>query len=78
MSKYTIEQRRLRYRGRDFHFVSYEGREADSKRHLPATAPTWFLMSAGTRWEVMPHEPGQDRDEVDRLLMEWLDAHAFG
>jgi hypothetical protein len=77
MSKFTAEQRRLVYRGREFHFVSYEGQRANPKRDLPATQPTWFLMSAGKRWEVMPHQPGQEREELDCLLTAWLEAHVF-
>ena len=43
----------------------------------PATVPTWFLMSAGKRWAVMPHQRGQDEAEVDRLLTQWLEKHVF-
>lgn len=78
MSKYTVQQRRLRHRGREFHFVSYEGRPANPRRDEPATDATWFLMSAGKRWEVMPEQPGQDGEELDRRFREWLDTHVFG
>ncbi len=77
MSKYAAEQRRLTYRGREFHFVSYEGQRANPKREQLATDPAWFLMNAGTRWEVMPHQPGQAREELDRLFAEWLEIHVF-
>lgn len=77
MSKYTVQQRRLRYRGREFHFVSYEGQPANPKREQPATEPAWYLMNAGKRWEVMPEEPGQEGEELDRLFMKWLDTHVF-
>ncbi len=77
MSKYTVEQRRLSYRGREFHFVSYDGQSASPKRQQPATPPAWFLMCAGKRWEVMPHEPGKDHEELDRLFIAWLDNHVF-
>lgn len=77
MSRLSVEQRRITYRGREFHFVSYEGTPADTKRQRPAVAPAWFLMSAGKRWEVMPHTPAQDPDETDRLLTEWIEGHVF-
>lgn len=77
MSKHAVEQRRLTYRGREFHFVSYEGRPANPKRDQPATVAAWWLMSAGTRWEVMPYRAGQPEDELDRLFTEWLEAHVF-
>lgn len=77
MSRPIAEQRRLRHRGREFHFVSYEGRPANAKQALPATGPAWWLMSVGTRWEVMPFDPGQDEAELDRGFRAWLDANAF-
>ncbi len=77
MTSYKIEQKHLAYRGREFHFVSYDGQVANPARHEPATAPTWFLMSAGKRWAVMPHQRGQDEAEVDRLLTQWLEKHVF-
>jgi hypothetical protein len=78
MTRPVVEQRRLLYRGREFHFVSYEGLPANAKRHQPATLPAWWLMSAGTRWEVMPFEPGPDARALDSAFTAWLDAHAFG
>lgn len=77
MSRPLVEQRRLRYRGREFHFVSYDGLPANPKRGQPATEPAWWLMSAGTRWEVMPFHRGRDEAELDRAFTAWLDAHAF-
>jgi hypothetical protein len=77
MSRPLVEQRRLQYRGREFHFVSYDGRPANAKRAEPATTPAWWLMSAGTRWEVMPFHPGRDAAELDGAFTAWLDAHAF-
>jgi len=73
----TAEQRRLVYRGREFHFVSYDGLPANPKRAQLATEPAWWLMSAGTRWEVMPFQPGGVPAELDRGFTEWLDANAF-
>jgi hypothetical protein len=77
MTSYKIEQRHLAYRGREFHFVSYDGTLANPAKQEPATVATWFLMSAGKRWAVMPHQRGQDEAEVDRLLTQWLEKHVF-
>jgi hypothetical protein len=77
MSSFKLEQRRLTLRGREFHFVSYEGQLANPARHQTATAPTWFLMNAGKRWPVIPHQPGQEIGELDRLLAQWLEQHVF-
>lgn len=78
MSKLVVEQRRLLHRGREFHFVSYDGVPANVKRGQPATLPAWWLMNAGTRWEVMPFQPGPDAAALDRDFTAWLDAHVFG
>lgn len=77
MSRPLSQQRWLHYRGRAFHFVSYEGRPANPKQARAATEPAWWLMSAGTRWEVMPYHPDRDDDELDREFTAWLDAHVF-
>ncbi len=77
MSRPVVEQRRVQYRGREFHFVSYDGLPANAKREQPATTPAWWLMSSGTRWEVMPFQPGRDAEELDRAFTEWLDEHVF-
>ena len=77
MSKPAVEQRRLQYRGRDFHFVSYDGLPANVKREQLATEPAWWLMSAGTRWEVMPFQPGRDTTELDGAFSVWLDENVF-
>lgn len=78
VTKHAVEQRRLTYRGREFHFVSYDGLPANEKRAQAATAPAWWLMGAGTRWEVLPFRPGQPAPELDRLFTEWLETHVFG
>ena len=76
MSQYVVEQRRVAHKGRDFHFVSYEGfLDKSTKSQGP---PKWFLMSAGKRWEVMEQVRGQAADEVDGQLVQWLDRHVFG
>jgi hypothetical protein len=77
MSGYKMEQHRITHRGRGFHFVSYEGTPGNPARDVPATEPTWYMMSAGKRWAVMPHRVGQDPVEVNRLFVEWLDNHVF-
>jgi len=77
MNRPVTEQRRLMYRGREFHFVSFDGLPANAKRAQEATEPAWWLMSAGTRWEVMPYHPGQDEADLDRAFAAWLDAHVF-
>ncbi len=77
MSRPLVQQRRLQYRGREFHFVSYDRLRANAKQAQPATTPAWWLMGAGTRWEVMPFHPGWDAAELDRAFMTWLDAHVF-
>ena len=77
VSSLRVEQRRLLVRGRTFHFVSYDGIPANVARQIAATAPTWFMMSAGKRWPVMPHVSGQDSADVDRLLAEWVEQHVF-
>jgi hypothetical protein len=69
---YKVEQRRLLYRGQEYHFVSYEGRKENAARKLEAIADAWFLMSSGRRWEVMPHQVGEDATDVDRRLVAWL------
>ena len=77
MGRFKVEQRRITLQGREFHFVSYEGQPANAARQQAATAPTWYLMSDGKRWLVMPHEPGQEPDELDGLLISWLETHVF-
>lgn len=77
MSKLSVEQVRLRHRGREFHFVSYEGQPENPKKHQAATGPAWFLMNGGRRWEVMPHQPDQEHEERDRFFTAWLERHVF-
>lgn len=77
MSAYRIDQRRLVYRGREFHFVSYEGHAANPARDVPAVPPTWFLIQSGKRWRVMDQIPGQLEDETNRRLLRWVEVHVF-
>ncbi|MBI4420114.1 MAG: hypothetical protein HY560_04750 [Gemmatimonadetes bacterium] len=67
---YKVEQRQLAYRGRAFHFVSYKGKDA--------APPMWFLMSSGTRWEVVEQVPGEELVELDRRLLQWLEHTLSG
>ena len=78
MSSYKMEQRRLVHRGREFHFVSYEGHLANPVKEVLAMPPTWFLMQGGKRWPVMPQLRDQQPDEVERGLISWLESHVFG
>ena len=77
MGSYKVQQRQLTYRGRAFHFVSYEGLDANPKKEQEATPATWFLMCAGKRWAVMPQVPDQDRSELSAQLGRWLDENIF-
>lgn len=77
MSGYKIEQKRLVHRGREFHFVSYEGVLANPSKALPASPPGWYLMQSGKRIPVMPQDRDQAAEDVDEGLIKWLDAHVF-
>jgi hypothetical protein len=72
VSSYKVEQRRVTYRGRDFHFVSYDGQPADARRGQEAVPPMWYLMGPGKRWPVMEQTVGQTDEEVERGLVGWL------
>jgi hypothetical protein len=76
-SRYRVEQRTITHRGRNFHFVSYEGQPANAARNVPATDAAWFLVSGGYRREVMPQQLDQDVEELDQMLAEWLESHVF-
>ena len=77
MSGYKTDQHHVLHRGRDFHFVSYEGRQANPRTGETATPPTWFLMSAGKRWPVLVQVPDQDPKALILALTRWLDQHVF-
>lgn len=77
MSGYKTEQHRLVHRGREFHFVTYEGHAANPAKSEVAEPPSWFLMNAGKRRLVMAQTVGQEEAELDRLLTVWLDLNAF-
>jgi hypothetical protein len=78
MSSYKTDQHRLVYRGRTFHFVSYEAHQANPRTGEAAMPATWFLMCAGKRWPVIAQIPDQDPDLVVAALIRWLDHHVFG
>ena len=78
MSSYKTGQRRVVHRGREFHFVSYEGTPANPRHQQAATQPAWYLMMAGKRWEVMSQEGELSESALDTALQTWLDANIFG
>jgi hypothetical protein len=78
MCAYRNDQRRLRHRGREFHFVSYEGQSANPARDQAEVPPTWFLIQAGKRWRVMEQMPDQAEEETNRRLLRWVEDHVFG
>jgi hypothetical protein len=75
MSRYRNQQHSLAHLGRTFHFISYEGRGASPSQGVAATPPSWFLVNAGKRWHVMPQDPDQSEEELNRLLREWLNTN---
>jgi hypothetical protein len=72
VSHYKVEQCRVTYRGRDFHFVSYDGQPANIRKGEVAVVAMWYLMGPGKRWPVMPQVPGQADDERERAFVTWL------
>jgi hypothetical protein len=75
MSRYKNEQHHLSHNGRTFHFISYEGQNGNANQGVAATPPSWFLVSAGKRWQVMPQVPDQAEDDLNRELTAWLDVN---
>ena len=71
LGSYKVQQRQIIHRGRTFHFVSYEDQRAPWAPDAGWSA-NWYLMSAGTRWEVMPQVAGEAPEDTDRRLLEWL------
>jgi hypothetical protein len=78
VSSYKVEQCRIHYRGRDFHFVSYDGHPANERRGELAAPPMWYLMGPGRRWPVAPQILGQPAAEVERTLIAWLRGQGVG
>ena len=77
MSSYKTDQHHVVHRGRSFHFVSYEARQANPRTGEIAMPASWFLMSAGKRWPVTAQIPDQDPEAVVAALTRWLDQHVF-
>jgi hypothetical protein len=78
VSSYKVEQCRVQYRGRNFHFVSYEGQPANGRRGELAVPPMWYLMGPGRRWPVMPQVVGQPEAEIEEALVAWLRDQGIG
>ena len=72
MSSYKVEQCRVRYSGRDFHFVSYDGHPANERRGETAMPAMWYLMGPARRWPVIPQVAGQPVEEIEAALVDWL------
>jgi hypothetical protein len=72
------QQHHLSIRGRDFHFVSYEGQPADARKNLLAQPSMWYLMCEGRRLPAIVCEEGQSLTAVDDALREWAEANAIG
>jgi hypothetical protein len=77
MAGFKNEQRRLSYRGRDFHFVSYEAQQANPGKKLEAMPETWYLISSGNRWPAIPCIIAQPISELDAALVVWLEQVVF-
>jgi hypothetical protein len=77
MSAYKVQQRHLPYRGRVFHFVSYEGEPANAAKLKLGTPPAWFYISSGKRWMVMDQVVDLPLAELDKRLGAWLDTNVF-
>jgi hypothetical protein len=77
MSIYKTEQRRVVHRGREFHFVSYQGAPVNLKRGQAEIPATWCLMAAGRRWEVMTQDLELPEADLETRLHAWLEANVF-
>ncbi len=77
MPTYKTDQRRILHRGREFHFVSYDGQPANPRLGQVATEPTWYLMSAGKRWPVALQVANQPDPILEATLHRWLEGHVF-
>lgn len=78
VSSYKVEQQRVRYRDRDFHFVSYEGHPANERKGESAEPPMWYLMGPGKRWPAVPHVVGQPAEELEVALVGWIKEQGLG
>ncbi|HTL05339.1 MAG TPA: hypothetical protein VL241_06290 [Gemmatimonadales bacterium] len=77
MSAYKTDQYHIVHRGREFHFVSYEARQANVRTGEEAMPATWFLMSEGKRWPVIAQVPDQTPELLIAALTRWLDQTIF-
>lgn len=77
MSSYKTDQYHLVHRGRKFHFVSYEARQANLRTGESAMPASWFLMCAGKRWPVIAQVQDQSPEIVVAALTRWLDETVF-
>lgn len=77
MGGFKNEQRHLQFRGRVFHFISYEAHDARPSQDVEAMPATWYLIGANHRWPAIAHDPDQDSLETDALLTAWLETHVF-
>lgn len=75
MSTFKSQQRHLSIRGRDFHFVSYEGVPANVRRGEEAQPSMWYLMVAGRRCPAFICAPEQSPEEVDGMLARWVEEN---
>ncbi len=78
MSSYKVEQCRVTYQGRQFHFVSYDGQPANERRGEAAIPAMWYLMGPGKRWPVAPQLIGQSEQEIEHTLLAWLQDQGLG
>jgi hypothetical protein len=77
VSSYKVEQCRVTWGGRTFHFVSYDRQPANERRGDPEVPAMWYLMGPGKRWPVMPQVAGQGDEEIERELTAWLKAQGL-
>ncbi|HSE67466.1 MAG TPA: hypothetical protein VLB12_10785 [Gemmatimonadales bacterium] len=73
MSTFKPQQRHLTIEGRAFHFVSYEGREANERRAEKAEPAMWYLMLEGRRCPTVRCLPDQSETEIDKALLQWVE-----
>jgi len=77
MSSHKTDQYHVIHRGRKYHFVSYEARQANPRTGEEAMPATWFLMRAGKRWPAFPELPDQDPTTIISALTSWLDDNVL-
>ena len=73
MSNFKPQQRHLTIKGRAFHFVSYEGREANERRAEKAEPAMWYLMLEGRRFPTVRCVEDQSETEIDKALLRWVE-----